>query len=544
MPQRNVLFQGQAREALMRGVNRMTRAISPTLGPVGRTVAIARIGQAGPPEILDSSMTIARRTLRVEDPFESMGSRLVRDLVIQITDLVGDGAATSAVLTQQLLARANKYVAAGGNPMILKRGIEKGLIVALDELDQMVSTVELPSELAAVVAGTVRDSRLSEMIGEVVEAVGPDGAVLFEDSQRPETTHRFIEGVRWNSGVASAYLFEQGQSEIRMRDPRILVTDVALKGEREMLPVIEACVRCGARTLFIIAPEIGDGALALLIANRKGGALDNAVAVKAPAAGAQRQRILEDLAVICGARYLNRRSDDDLEQLLDHDLGSARQVWATRFAFGIIGGAGSRGAVRQRLEAVRGELRAVGEDHQNRSRIQERIGKLSGSAASISVGAQTAMARDELRLRLEAAVASARLALRDGVIPGGGAALIGCQSALDKLRLPGDEGVGVRILAEALSGPMRVIAQNAGVDPSPIVHEARSLGPSWTFDARGKTWVNAREEGILDPVVVAKEALRAAVSVGVMALTTEALIRKEGVNWDDEQMRPRRRRSV
>jgi chaperonin GroEL len=309
-------------------------------------------------------------------------------------------------------------------------------------------------------------------------------------------------------------------------NPRIFVTDHALESPEHLLPAVEACLAAGERSLLVIAPEIRDAAVALLVVNRRQGVLDGALAVRAPSVGAQRARILEDIAVQTGGRCIRQEPGERLEDVTLDDLGRARQAWATRTAFGILGGQGSKEAIRRRIGEARAELSGVGDDPYLREKIRERIGKLAGAAAHIRVGAPTAASQAELKLRVEAALTAARLALRDGVVPGGGAALLACVPALEALEPDGDEGVGVGVLAAALAEPMRAIAENAGFEPGAIVHEARRRGSGWTFDAVRRAWVDARLDGPVDPLSVTLTALETSVSAATMALTTDVLVRR------------------
>lgn len=525
MSDRFILQAPAARAALTRGIDLMTGLLRPTLGPAARTVAIARIVGSDGPEILDNAATIARRTIQIEFPFEDMGAMIVRQLAWTVFNQTGDGAATAAVICQALVHEATRYVAAGGNPMLIKRGIERGLPVVLAELSRQARPIDTADEIAGIVGGILRDDRLTTMVGEVMESVGAEGAVLVEDAQGIETGHEYIDGIRWNEGYQSHFLLKEGQTEARLINPRIFVTDIFLERAEQLLPAVEACVQAGERSLFVIAPEVRDSALALLILNRERGVLEDAIAVKAPSIGQQRTNILEDIAVITGGRCLHQEGQESFKEVMLHDLGQARQAWATKFAFGILGGTGSRGAVRQRITEAKAELTTIKDDEYTSNKIKERIGKLMGAAAVIRVGAPTKADQAELKFRVEAAVTSARTALQDGVVPGGGAAYIGCLPALEALELTGDEAVGLKILARALTEPMRAIVQNAGIPDSPIIHGARERGGEWAFDVIKREWVKARSAGIVDPLNVLKVALETAVSSANMAITTEVLVR-------------------
>jgi chaperonin GroEL len=526
MAMQNMMRDQEARDAILRGVVKMTDVLRPTLGPAARTVAVARIGGGGSPEILDDSATIMQRTIDLEDPFESVGAMIIRDMVREVSNAVGDGAGTAAILARRTLQVASRYVAAGGNPMILKRGLEHGVRAVDGALRRQAQTIELPSELANIIRGSLRDEQLAEIVGEVLDSVGPDGAVLLEDSRTTSTTHHYIEGIRWNEGYVSPYLLSEGENDIRMVDVRVLVTNYELRHARQVLPILEACVRSGDKNLFIIAPSIRDSALSLIVANRRKGLINQVAAVKAPAMGRQRTETLQDLAVATGGRFVNKDAGEDVRNVTEADLGRARQVWVSRFNFAILGGAGDQTTIRARIKQLRDELSATAEhDTYSRDRLTERIGKLAGTTAIIRVGAPTKSEQSELRQRIQSAVASARSALKYGVVPGGGAAYIGCIPILETVQLDDDESIGIAILSEALTEPMRAIVENAGYQASTLLHDAANCHYGKTFDVRSGQWVDPTDSGILDPLQVTSTAVRKAISAAIMALTTEMLIR-------------------
>jgi chaperonin GroEL len=529
---RRILHGPTARAALLRGMEQMTSLLRPTLGPLPRTVAITSLLGSQPPEILDSAATIARRTIQLKDPFEDMGGMLIRHLAWRVFERVGDGAATAAVLAQALVQAGARYVAAGGNPVAVKRGMECGLAAAVAELRRQARIIDGPAEIASVVAGILRSSDLAAMLGEVVDAVGAEGAIQIEDAQGTQTVHEYMDGVRWNEGFMSSFLLRPDEATLtRMLNPRVLVTDWPLERAEQLLPTLEACVGAGERSLFVVAPDIRDSAVGLLVANRERGVLEGAVAVRAPSVGVQRAQILEDLAIITGGHCISQERHDRLADVTLDDLGRARQAWATRFAFGILGGQGNRAAIRGRIAEARAELRTVGDDVFATAKIQERIGKLAGTAVTIHVGAASKAEQADLKLRIEAAVKSARSALQDGVVPGGGAALLACVPALEAMQLGGDEAVGVAALAQALAEPMRAIARNAGFEAGPIVdHARRSCGLKekvTVFDVVRGEWVDPWSAGLVDPLEVVVAALETSVSTATLALTAEVLVRRK-----------------
>jgi chaperonin GroEL len=508
----------------LRGIDQMNDLIRPTLGPTARTVAIAPARSGGPPEILDSAATIARRTIQLADPFEDMGAMLMRDLALRVFEQTGDGVATSVVLARALVRGAVRCVAAGCSPVLIRQGAERGLAAARTELRALSRSIALPGEVASVVAGSLGDSELAKMVGEIVDSVGTEGAVLFENSAGPETTYEYVEGARWNEGYLSYFLLKPGESTARLVNPRILVTDHRLERAEQLVPALEACLATGDRGLLVIAPQVGDSAVSLLVVNRERGLLDHAMAVKAPSFGVQQTRILEDIATLTGGRCVHAEWGEALAHVTGDDLGRCRQAWATRTSFGIVGGAGRRDRIHERISEVRSELRTTDNDPQLRGKLQERIGMLSGTSAIVRVGASTPGEQAELRLRLEAAMRAARLAMEHGTVAGGGAALLACARKLEELELAGDEVVGVQILAQALAEPMRAIVANAGIDPDPVVHAARCHGSGWTFDVLEREWVDATDGGPLDPVAVTLTALEASVSAAILALSADVLV--------------------
>ncbi len=457
---------------------------------------------------------------------------LLRHVVWRVFEREGDGGATTAVLTQSLVQDGIRYIEAGGSPVAVQRGMARGLALVMAELRSQARTIDGPTNIASVIGGHLGNPDVVDLICEAVDATGPDGAILIEDAQGTRTTLEHVEGVRWNEGYVSTFLLRPDEDgTTRVQNPRVLVTDHALERAEDLLPALEACVRAGERSLFIVAPEIRDSAVGLLVVNQERGVLDGAVAVRAPSFGLQRARILEDLAIITGGRCLSQDGHSRLAEVTTDALGKARQAWATRFAFGILGGQGSKLAIRRRVAEARAELETVEDDPHTSAKINERIGKLAGTAAIIRVGAPTRAEQEGLKLRVQAGVRSARSALRDGVVPGGGSALLACIPALEALPVTGDEAVGVRALAHALGEPMRTIVANAGLGVSELVHEARRRRANQVqecvFDVLADRWVDGWNGGVVDPLTVVLTALETSVSTAALALTSEVLLRRK-----------------
>jgi chaperonin GroEL len=514
-----VLSGDDARAALLRGIAVMTAAVAPTLGPTARTVAIAPATFGTPPEVLDRAATITRRTIAIQGPFENMGAMLLRHLVWRVHEAVGDGGATAAVIAHRLIDGAIRYVGAGGDALALQHGIQHAADVVRAELCAQSRPIELPREIAAMIAGSIRDNRTALLIGEALDAVGADGVIQVRDSPSTRTECEYIPGVRWDVGAASPYLFDEQRDRVTLDHPLVLVSDSAINKPDELVPAIDIAI--GAhRPLLIIAPDFNESALALLVSNKERGLL----AVKAPTPVGQREQAIEEIALICGARLFCQARGDRLRDIKPNDMGEARQAWATRGMTGLLGANGNRAAIRCRVAEVRSELaRAIDEDA--RGKIRDRLARLSGIAAIVRVGGTTKQSREEIEQRVEAAIATGRAALQGGAIPGGGCGLIATASAVKCLRLDGDEAIGAKLLSRALEEPLRVIARNSGREEAPVVNDAHDLAAKRVFDARTATWVDPWQAGILDARLVLDRIIEVVVSSAVTTLRTDTLVR-------------------
>lgn len=526
MADASILHEPMARNALLRGAKLMSETLRPTIGPVAGTVAISPLSRTSPPEILSHGATIAQRMIALDDRFENMGAMVIRDLVGQVHEVAGDGTATAAVLAQSLLETAVKYSAAGGDFVAIKRGMYRALAEAKEQLRRQARNVDSREELMRLVTHVVGCQTLAPMIAEVLDAVGPSGTVLFKDAQRVETTHEYLVGMRWNEGCVSSLLLDAATLTGQAVDPRILVTDQVLQDARQLVPVVDRCVRGGIRSLVVIAPDIRNSALGLLVINNERNVLEAVLAVTAPSRGRQQLAALEDIAAITGAHCFRQQLGEDPRTARPEQLGVARQVWATRTAAGIVGGRGEKGIIQQRLNAAESELRAA-HDEDSRTKIRERIGHLTGLAAVIRVGGRTKNQQADQRLRIESAVKSARLAMQGGVVPGAGAAFLACVPAINALQLSGDEAHGAQMLGHALLQPARTILQNAGLDPSAMLAQAERREPSYTYDVLRQQWVDAWDGGIIDALPVVLAALEASVSAVSTLMITDVLIRRK-----------------
>jgi chaperonin GroEL len=521
-----VLFDQEARFAMKRGVDTMSRLVRGTLGPRARTVAIMPIvGTDRPPEILDDGAVIARRTLQLPDPFEDMGAMIIRQLACKIGDTVGDGSATAVVIAQAVLDESIRYVAAGGNAMFVKRGLEKALPVALAALDKQGRPVGSPEDLRRVAAACTRDPKIAAMIGEIFDIIGRDGVVMVENGHSTTIDREYVEGIQWDKGWASPYLvMDTDRMESTLENALIFTTDRFITKSDEVVPVLQCALEHGERRLFFLAGDISGEALATLVANKQQNVIE-IVAVKAPGFGERRFRILEDIAIVTGGKVLKEDAGDMMDQVTFEHFGRARRVWCNKDYFTIVEGAGNPSAIRKRISQVKTEINLVTDDYE-RGKMRERLGKLTGGLAILRVGAATDIERDEKKLQAEDAVVSTRLAVEGGLVAGGGVALLGCIPAVRALELPGDEAMGVEILVKALEAPTRQILVNGGFAPNPIVAEIENSADGRGFDVIAGEFVDMWDAGIVDPLLVVRAALQTALSTAMMALTTNALVRK------------------
>jgi len=519
-----VVFRQEARALLKRGADQMAWVLRATLGPTARVVAIEKLtSRAEAPEILDDGATIARRIIEIPNRYVNMGAMLIRHLAWKQHEAVGDGTATAAVLAHAVLSEATRYIAAGGNPMLLKRGVEKALHVALEELKALSTPLETADQVAALATAATGDPEMGGYIGEMFDIVGRDGYIQVMESPSTKTDREYVEGVIWDRGYLSPYMVTDPERMAAVLDDAlVLVTDHIIKRASELIPVMEKVHQAGFKNFFIVANDIESEPLSLLVANKQQGVLTT-LAVKAPGYGDRRIRILEDLAIITGGRPFLDDAGDRLEEARLEDLGRAQRVWANRDYFSIIGGYGDPARIRQRIAMIKSELPTVTDDYE-REKMRERLGKLAGGVAILRVGAATKTELEEKKNRAERAVALIRAAVEEGVVPGGGAAYLALIPALERIEAQGDEKVGVRILQRALEEPLRAIVENAGYESDPIIAELQTRPRGWGFDVLRGTFVDMREAGILDATKVLRLALEKGVSGAIMAFTTEALV--------------------
>ena len=524
-------FEPAARQALRKGFNVLADTMAVALGPRGRLIAVSRDNPRRPPELLNDGATIARRFLGLPSRFETMGAFLARHIAWQVEEAVGDGATTAVVIARQVINEADRHIAAGYNPMLLRRGLEKALDVALAELARLARPLESPDQIRTLATAITGDETLGRYVEEVFDVVGPYGAVEVRSHYGREHTVRYVNGTHWNQGWASSYFTTDGGAAI-LHNPYILLTNRHLSTADELLPVLEQVRRVGERGLVVIAPAVKGDALNILVTNKMRGALPT-LAIKAPGLGPEKTEVLQDLAVMTGGRLFRVEAGDRIEKATLADLGQAREVQAIRSGFTIIGGKGRPAAIRQRSQELRSRIPTAAYGRE-RNRLVERAGKLLGGVAQIEVGGATESERDYFKDRTTEAVHVVRHGLQGGIVPGGGVAYLACLPALDTLCLPDEEMAGVRILADALTAPMCAILTNSGYEASSILAHIRSRGNGYGYDVMRGEMTDFMAANIVDPLKVAQVALETGVSGAMMALTTEVLVHKPRSNRSDE----------
>lgn len=520
-----VLFAPEARSALRQGIDQFTALVRPTLGPTPRCVAIAGTSPGQAPEVLDDASTILRRTVQVEDPYINMGAMLLRHVTSRTHRECGDGTATTAVLLQAIVRGAERCIAGGADATALRRGLDRGGAAVVEALGVLARPIHGRAALVRSAEALCHDAELAKLLGEILDIAGVDGHVEVESGYSRELQRYYVQGAYWSEGFFSPYFISDEQSqEARLDTPAILVSDLKLTEAGQLGPLLERLIARGVRNLVIVADSVTDTALALLVANHQAGII-HSVAVKAPAYGTKREAILQDIAVLTGARLILGATGVAPETLQAEDLGSARAVWASTNAWGFRGGDGDLLELRRHLRDVRAALGAA-EEQDERDHLHARVGKLIGGVAILKVGAETSGALDVRKTTAERTITALRQALNSGMVPGGGRAFLLCQAALADVVATPDERLGLQILSDALAEPLRVIARNAGYHAEVVIADVTGAPAECGFDALSGSLVDLWGAGILDPVATLQTALRVAVSGAVMALSTDVLIHK------------------
>jgi len=516
-----IQFDEEARRGLERGVNKLADAVKVTLGPKGRNVVLEK--KFGSPTITNDGVTIAK-DIELEDPFENMGAALVREVATKTNDIAGDGTTTATLLAQSIVHEGMKNVVAGANPMVLKRGIKKAtdcLVKKLQENAKTVSTKEEKAQVASISAG---DTEIGGLIADAMEKVGNDGVITVEESKTMETSLETVEGMQFDRGYISPYMvMDPDKMEAVLSNPYVFITDRKITMIQDIMPVLEKVVQQG-RELLIIAEDIEGEALATLVVNRLRGTF-KAVAVKAPGFGDRRKAMLQDIATLTGATVISEEVGRKLDSATVADLGSCSQVRVTKDLTTIVDGAGDKQAIADRVASIRAQIPETTSQF-DKEKLQERLAKLSGGVAVIKVGAATETELKDKKLRIEDALNATRAAVAEGIVAGGGTALLQVQPALDELEkeTEGDEKTGIDIVRRAIEAPVRQIANNAGLEGAVIVEAVKKAKKGIGFNAQTEEYVDMIKSGIVDPCKVTRSALQNAASIAAMILTTEAVV--------------------
>jgi chaperonin GroEL len=516
---KEIMFSEDARRAMLRGVDALANAVKVTLGPKGRNVVLEK--KFGSPLITNDGVTIAKE-IELEDAFENMGAKLVAEVASKTNDVAGDGTTTATVLAQAMIREGLKNVTAGANPMGIRKGIEKAVSVAVEELKAISKPIESKASIAQVASISAADEEVGALIAEAMERVGNDGVITIEESKGFTTELDVVEGMQFDRGYASPYMVtDSDKMEAVLENPYILITDKKISSIQEILPVLEQVVQQG-KPLLLIAEDVEGEALATLILNKLRGTF-NAIAVKAPGFGDRRKAMLEDIAALTGGEVVTEELGRDLKTTQISSLGRAAKIVVTKENTTIVEGAGDTAAIQARVNQIRVQLEETTSEF-DREKLQERLAKLAGGVAVIKVGAATETELKERKLRIEDALNSTRAAVEEGIVSGGGVALLNVYSKVAEVQAEGDIATGINIVLRAMEEPVRTIAHNAGLEGSVIVDRLKREEIGTGFNAANGEWVNMIEAGIVDPTKVTRSALQNAASVAAMFLTTEAVV--------------------
>jgi len=521
MAKKELLFSEQAREALMRGASVVAEAVRVTLGPRGRNVVIER--KWGSPLVTKDGVTVAKE-IELEDRDEDMGAQLLKEVASKTNDLAGDGTTTAAVLAHAILQESMKLVAAGANPVMLKRGIDKAVDKCIERLKEMKREVKTNDDIRHVASIAGNDPEIGEIVAEAMAKVGKDGVITVEEGKGSQTTVDIVEGMEFDRGYLSPYFITDPENmECVLEEPYILLYEKKISNARDIIPIMEQVARTG-KPLLVICEEVEGEALATLVVNKVRGVLQ-CCAVKAPGYGERRKAMMQDIAILTGGTFITEDMGIKLENVTLDMLGRARKVVVRKEETTIIEGAGSKEAIQGRIEQIKRELEKTTSEY-DREKLQERLAKLAGGVAVIEVGAPTETDMKERKYRFEDAINAAKAAAEEGIVPGGGVALLRCIPALEELEkeLEGDEKLGVQVVKRALEEPLRQIAENAGLDGSVVVEKVKSLPETHGYDALEDRYGDMFELGIIDPVKVVRIALENAASIATLILTTEAAV--------------------
>jgi len=526
MAAKQLVFSEEARRALKRGMDTMATAVGTTLGPKGRNVALDK--KFGAPTITHDGVTVAKE-IELEDPYENMGAQLLKEAATKTNDVAGDGTTTATVLAHSLVTEGLKNVAAGANPMLIKRGIEAASGAVVNAIKEQAREVKTKEDIANIAAISAGDREIGNLIAEVMDKVGKDGVITVEESKGLAFETEYVEGMQLDRGYISPYFVTNPERmEAELSEPYILVTDKKISAVADIVPILEKLVQIGKRELLVIAEDVDGEALATLVLNKLRGML-NVLAIKAPGFGDRREAMLQDIAILTGAQVITEKMGRKLESVTINDLGRADRVVSNKDETTIVGGHGKETDIKGRIEQIKAQIETTTSDY-DREKLQERMAKLASGVAVIRVGAATEVELKEKKHRVEDALSATRAAVEEGMVPGGGVALINAIPALDavKTEYP-DEETGVKMMRRALEAPMRGIVENAGQDGAVAIEAVRRLqqekgDANIAYDVIAGEYVNMFERGIMDPVKVTRSAVQNAASIAAMILTTEALI--------------------
>ena len=517
---KQLVFQEEARQLVLRGVNKLAQAVKITLGPKGRNVVLDK--KFGSPTVTKDGVTVAKE-IELEEPYENMGAQMVKEVASKTSDVAGDGTTTATVLAEAIYRDGAKNVTAGANPMALKRGIEKAVEVVVDELKKISKDTKEKKEIAQVGAISANnDKTIGDLIAEAMEKVGKDGVITVEEAKSMETSLEFVEGMQFDRGYLSPYFVtDPERMEAILENPYILLHEKKISSMKDLLPILEQIAKMG-KPLVIVSEDVEGEALATLVVNKLRGTL-NCAAVKAPGFGDRRKAMLEDIAILTGGRVITEDLGIKLESIKLDDLGQCKRVTIDKDNTTIVEGAGKTSDIEGRIKQIKVQIQETTSDY-DREKLQERLAKLVGGVAVINVGAATETEMKEKKARVEDAMHATRAAVEEGIVPGGGVALIRCIPALDKLKLQGDEATGVTIIKRALEEPIRQIAENAGVEGSIVVQKVKDGTGNFGFNAETGDYEDLMSAGIIDPTKVTRTALQNASSIASLMITTEALV--------------------
>ena len=520
MAAKQLLFEENARQALLRGVQTLSKAVSATLGPKGRNVVIDK--KFGSPTVTKDGVTVAKE-IELKCPYENMGAAMVREVASKTSDAAGDGTTTATVLAEAVFRAGMKHVTSGANPISIQRGIQKAVDTAAEELSKIAKKVKDKEEIKQVATVSANwDSTIGEIIADAMDKVGKDGTITVEEAKSIETTLEVVEGMQFDKGYLSPYFVTDPETmEVKMNDPYILIYEKKISNLKDLLPILEKVAKVG-KQILIISEEVEGEALATLVVNKLRGTL-NACAVKAPGFGDRRKAMLEDIAILTGGKCITEDLGLKLENIELTDLGRAKSVVIDKDNTTIVEGYGKTSDIQGRVNQIRRQIEETTSDY-DREKLQERLAKLAGGVAVINVGATTESEMKEKKARVEDALHATRAAVEEGIVPGGGVALIRCLPALESMKLEGDEQIGVEIVKRAIEDPLRALAGNAGVDGSLIVQEVRKRNGNEGYNIATGVYEDLVKAGVVDPKKVTRTALQNACSIAALLLTTECVI--------------------